>query len=44
MLEYVDLKQSVPKDEDKQRLEPLQERLYALQGQIFEQRIQPHIV
>ena len=39
MLEYVDLKQSVPKDEYKQRLEPLQERLYSLQGEIFEQRI-----
>ncbi|MEP7359679.1 MAG: hypothetical protein ABI847_20675 [Anaerolineales bacterium] len=39
MLEYVDLKQSVPKDEYKQRLEPLQQRLYALQAQIFEQRI-----
>ena len=44
MLEYVDLKQSVPKDEYKQRLEPLQERLYALQGQIFEQRIPVAIV
>jgi polyphosphate kinase 2 (PPK2 family) len=44
MLEYVDLKQAVPKDEYKQRLEPLQERLYALQGQIFEQRIPVAIV
>jgi len=44
MLEYVDLKQSVPKDEYKQRLEPLQERLYSLQGQIFERRIPVAIV
>jgi polyphosphate kinase 2 (PPK2 family) len=44
MLEYVDLKQSVPKDEYKQRLAPLQDRLYALQGQIFEQRIPVAIV
>ena len=44
MLEYVDLKQSVPKDEYKQRLEPLQERLYSLQGQIFEQHIPVAIV
>ncbi len=44
MLEYVDLKQAVPKDEYKQRLAPLQDRLYALQGQIFEQRIPVAIV
>ena len=44
MLEYVDLNQAVPKDEYKQRLEPLQERLYALQGQIFEQRMPVAIV
>jgi polyphosphate kinase 2 (PPK2 family) len=44
MLEYVDLKQSVPKDEYKQRLQPLQERLYSLQGQIFEKHIPVAIV
>jgi polyphosphate kinase 2 (PPK2 family) len=39
MLEYVDLKQSVPKEEYKERLEPLQQRLYSLQGQVFEKHI-----
>jgi polyphosphate kinase 2 (PPK2 family) len=44
MLEHIDLSQSVPKDEYKRRLEPLQERLYELQGAVFRTRVPVAIV
>src|SRR5579859_739410 len=44
MLEYVDLTQAVPKDEYKRRLEPLQQRLYDLQGALFRARLPVAIV
>jgi len=44
MLEYVDLNQAVPKDDYKQRLGPLQERLYDLQGAVFRARVPVVIV
>jgi AMP-polyphosphate phosphotransferase len=44
MLEYIDLTQAVPKDEYKRRLEPLQERLYDLQGAVFRARVPVAIV
>jgi polyphosphate kinase 2 (PPK2 family) len=44
MLEYIDLTQAVPKDEYKRRLEPLQQRLYDLQGAVFRARVPVAIV
>jgi polyphosphate kinase 2 (PPK2 family) len=44
MLEHIDLTQAVPKDEYKRRLEPLQERLYQLQGAVFRARVPVAIV
>jgi AMP-polyphosphate phosphotransferase len=44
MLEHIDLKQSVAKDDYKQRLPPLQERLYDLQGAVFRARVPVAIV
>ena len=44
MLEYVDLNEAVPKDEYKRRLEPLQERLYELQGAVFRAHVPVAIV
>jgi AMP-polyphosphate phosphotransferase len=44
MLEHIDLDQSVSKDEYKRRLEPLQQRLYDLQGAVFRARVPVAIV
>jgi AMP-polyphosphate phosphotransferase len=44
MLEHIDLNQAVAKDEYKRRLEPLQERLYDLQGAVFRARVPVAIV
>lgn len=44
MLEHIDLKQSVPKDEYKRRLDPLQERLYDLQGAVYRARVPVAVV
>src|SRR5258707_6058389 len=44
MLEYIDLNLAVPKEEYKRRIEPLQARLYDLQGAVFRARLPVAIV
>jgi polyphosphate kinase 2 (PPK2 family) len=44
MLEHIDLTQSVAKEDYRRRLEPLQQRLYDLQGAVFRSRVPVAIV
>lgn len=44
MLEYVDLTKSIPREEYKKRIQPLQQRLYELEHEIFNQKIPVMIV
>src|SRR5579859_491758 len=44
MLEHIDLTQAVAKEDYRRRLEPLQQRLYDLQGAVFRSRVPVAIV